>query len=154
MVLEAVVAGSSFFSETCEGAFKCGSETAGQNFIIQTRGRNSILQWRQWKTLACASKTHSPTLPLISLVGNDLHVLLSLVWRAQIPEHFHSCCIPLFLLSHLFLCHHWYHAELTAAITTVILLWELYSSSKVKKFQRQMFSLAEANKPIALFPCF
>lgn len=31
----------------------------------------------------------------------------------------------------------WYHAEFTAAITTVTLLWKLHSSSRAEKFQRQ-----------------
>lgn len=128
-----------------------------KNLIIQFRERNSRLQWRQWKTLACASKTHSPTLPLISLVGEWFVWTPFFGLKSTDPRAF-----PFFLhptvsaVTSLLLSSpwNWYHAELTAAITTVTLLWELCSSSEVKKFQKQMFSLAEANKPISLFPCF
>lgn len=145
VILEAVMAGSSFASETCEDVLKCGPETAGEkrNLIIQIKERNNKLQWRQWKTQACASKTYSLTLPLISLVGGWF-VCAFLGLNSTDPRAF-----PVFLdptvsaVTSLLLSSpwNWYHAELTAAITTVILLWELYSSSKVKKFQRQMFSL-------------
>lgn len=168
----AVVAGSSFASDNCEGAFKCGSETAGQNPIIRTRGRKSVMQGRQRKTPAyanenperqSASKTHSLALPLCSPMGNGLDVFgLKSTDIVRSAEHFHPRCIPLFLLSLLFLCH---RPETDTTLNSLQRSQLLpHSESCIHHQESRSFrdkcshaaaiGLAEANKPFGLFPCF
>lgn len=170
------MAGNSFASDNCEGAFKCGLETAGQNLIIQTRGRNSMMQGGQWKTLAYAdenlerqraSKTHSSALPHPSYLLWGTVWLYSFLWSekhrySKDPTTFPSLLYPTASgVTSTPLSSPWnrHHAEFTAAITTVTLPWKLHSSSRVEKFQRQMFlcnsnQLGRGKWTIYLFPCF